>query len=137
MLCDSIGIDARPNNGTMRLPLKPVGLHNVTPVEEPADPVSAYSKDPVPGATQPTIGATVGVDPVDKKPTTATTTSSALSSGQPAASPTSSSVPVGGSDKNPLNKVANAANDFWNWLTDKVGEAWDKIKGNSGETTAP
>ena len=28
ILCDSIGIEPKPNNGTLRLPLKPVGLHS-------------------------------------------------------------------------------------------------------------
>ncbi|KAL2037147.1 hypothetical protein N7G274_010143 [Stereocaulon virgatum] len=27
ILCDSLGIEPKPNNGTLRLPLKPVGLH--------------------------------------------------------------------------------------------------------------
>jgi hypothetical protein len=36
-----MGIDPLPNNGTLRLPLKPVGLHsdeNTPPLERPADP---------------------------------------------------------------------------------------------------
>ncbi|KAK7425850.1 hypothetical protein QQZ08_007699 [Neonectria magnoliae] len=39
MLCDSVGIEPQPNNGTLRLPLKPIGLHKPeeTP-EEPTDP---------------------------------------------------------------------------------------------------
>lgn len=27
-MCDSLGIAPKPNNGTLRLPLKPVGLHS-------------------------------------------------------------------------------------------------------------
>lgn len=27
-MCDSIGIEPKPNNGTFRLPLKPIGLHS-------------------------------------------------------------------------------------------------------------
>lgn len=27
-MCDSLGIEAKPNNGTLRLPLKPIGLHS-------------------------------------------------------------------------------------------------------------
>ncbi|KAJ5581136.1 Type I phosphodiesterase/nucleotide pyrophosphatase/phosphate transferase [Penicillium hetheringtonii] len=41
ILCDSLGVDPVPNNGTLRLPLKPVGLHSdedTPPVETPADP---------------------------------------------------------------------------------------------------
>ena len=28
IICDSIGIEPKPNNGTLRLPLKPIGLHS-------------------------------------------------------------------------------------------------------------
>jgi len=31
ILCDSLGIEPKPNNGTLRLPLKPVGLHSDEP----------------------------------------------------------------------------------------------------------
>ena len=41
LVCDSLGITPVPNNGTLRLPLKPVGLHSdegVVPPEIPDDP---------------------------------------------------------------------------------------------------
>ncbi|CAG8941104.1 unnamed protein product [Penicillium salamii] len=41
ILCDSLGVDPLPSNGTLRLPLKPVGLHSdeTAPVlETPSDP---------------------------------------------------------------------------------------------------
>ncbi|KAL9137286.1 MAG: hypothetical protein Q9175_001512 [Cornicularia normoerica] len=31
IVCDSIGIEPKPNNGTLRLPLKPIGLHSDEP----------------------------------------------------------------------------------------------------------
>lgn len=172
MLCDSIGIEPRPNNGTLHLPLKPVGLHDAPPVE-PEDPVPAYTKEessstvqtktstkttkttkttPQPIPTQPTKAASVGVDPIDKKPTTKTAqatattsavvgvdpvkpttkTSSSSSSSTSPSQPSASSTP-GGDDKNPLNKVADAAGDLWDWITGKVGEVWGKIKGHGGD----
>lgn len=27
IICDSLGIEPKPNNGTLRLPLRPIGLH--------------------------------------------------------------------------------------------------------------
>lgn len=40
IVCDSVGIAPRPNNGTLRLPLKPVGTHKVAPPGEiPSDPI--------------------------------------------------------------------------------------------------
>ncbi|KAI0904488.1 alkaline-phosphatase-like protein [Ustulina deusta] len=47
ILCDSIGMNPVPNNGTLRLPLRVVGLHNDEMVlEQPEDPVpTSTSKD--------------------------------------------------------------------------------------------
>ncbi|KAI4616564.1 hypothetical protein J4E80_005838 [Alternaria sp. BMP 0032] len=49
IVCDSIGLNPAPNNGTLRLPLKPVGLHSDhdsvsgNEKETPEDPVSSYT----------------------------------------------------------------------------------------------
>lgn len=46
IICDSIGVQPAPNNGTLRLPLNPTGLHNdtdATPNETPLDPVETSS----------------------------------------------------------------------------------------------
>lgn len=48
IICDSVGIQPVPNNGTLRLPLKPVGLHSDPDAPKPSTPT-----DPVP-PTQPT-----------------------------------------------------------------------------------
>ena len=40
IICDSLGIEPKPNNGTLRLPLEPVGLHSDAPAsadDTPAD----------------------------------------------------------------------------------------------------
>lgn len=31
IVCDSLGIEPKPNNGTLRLPLQPIGLHSGQP----------------------------------------------------------------------------------------------------------
>lgn len=84
ILCDSIGMQAMPNNGTLHLPLKIVGLHDPeTVLEEPADPVkpetasTAETTSTVDVATEAMSilpvetssevaqpSATVGVDPI-------------------------------------------------------------------------
>ncbi|KAG2021415.1 hypothetical protein GB937_004752 [Aspergillus fischeri] len=55
LVCDSLGIDPLPNNGTMRLPLQPVGLHSdedAPIVDKPADPpISSASVSVVPSQT--------------------------------------------------------------------------------------
>lgn len=46
IICDSIGLTPSLNNGTLRLPLRPVGLHNDdedTVNETPNDPVGVHS----------------------------------------------------------------------------------------------
>lgn len=59
ILCDSLGIDPLPNNGTLRLPFKPAGLHsdeNAPAVEQPADPPAKVSTTAGPAPTpQPTL----------------------------------------------------------------------------------
>lgn len=60
ILCDSLGIDPLPNNGTLRLPLNPVGLHsdeNTPPPEHPPDPPQQDSNTGVkPEPTSPAAG---------------------------------------------------------------------------------
>ncbi|CAJ2504276.1 Uu.00g116700.m01.CDS01 [Anthostomella pinea] len=46
ILCDSVGMDPVPNNGTLRLPLKTVGVHDPETVyEEPEDPVPTSTSE--------------------------------------------------------------------------------------------
>jgi predicted AlkP superfamily pyrophosphatase or phosphodiesterase len=140
MLCDSIGIEPVANNGTLHLPLKPVGLHDAPPVE-PEDPVPAYTKEPssaVKTKTKATATATTTTVPqpipTQKTATTSTSTSSSGASSSLSSQPSSSPAPNGDKgDKNPLNKVADAAGDLWDWITGKIGDAWSKIKGHGGD----
>ncbi|KAJ5157697.1 pyrophosphatase/phosphodiesterase [Penicillium canariense] len=61
ILCDSLGIDPLPNNGTLRLPLKPVGLHSdehTPPLVRPSDPPESSTTTAGPsGPTPATTGA--------------------------------------------------------------------------------
>ena len=51
ILCDSIGIEPKPNNGTLRLPLKPVGLHSDLSDEDDSPEDFAADSDHSAGAT--------------------------------------------------------------------------------------
>ena len=82
IICDSLCLNPKPNNGTLRLPLKPVGLHSPeTAASEPSDPVDptattdpgtdAISISPIeassaadPNEVPPGF---VGVDPIDEE----------------------------------------------------------------------
>lgn len=47
IVCDSLGIDPIPNNGTLRLPLVPIGLHSDLPPTDDDSPIDLPS-DPTP-----------------------------------------------------------------------------------------
>ncbi|KAF2452471.1 alkaline-phosphatase-like protein [Lineolata rhizophorae] len=73
IICDSLGIAPHPNNGTLRLPLRPVGTHfddAAPPVEIPHDPVvsagppSVIPLPPKPEEAPPVVATTPLVNPI-------------------------------------------------------------------------
>lgn len=129
ILCDTVGLDPSPNNGTLRLPFKPVGLHEDMPaVEVPSDPVTSYTITPSTSPTPtpvPSPSKALGVDPVVTGDTS---------------SPIGVDPPSAEGDKDLLGSVEDSAKDIldwakdefgkaWTWTKDKAGEAWDKIQG--------
>lgn len=58
IICDSLGIKPHPNNGTLRLPLEPQGLHS----DEDA-PVADTPDDPVGGETPNPSTTAAGPEP--------------------------------------------------------------------------
>ncbi|KAI9781698.1 MAG: hypothetical protein M1816_002222 [Peltula sp. TS41687] len=69
IICDSLHLNPKPNNGTLRLPLKPVGLHsdnNTGAPETPYDPAASNSPEP---SSIPSLGKNpIGVDQPDAEP---------------------------------------------------------------------
>ncbi|KAB5546877.1 alkaline-phosphatase-like protein [Coniochaeta sp. 2T2.1] len=141
ILCDSVGLTPMANNGTLRLPLSPVGLHD--PDSEGAD--IETPPDPVEGSTY-TSSSGVGVD------YTPTSTGTSLSMEASSAPPSAESSPAAtGTEDNaasptdlppvevtPPDTIGDEDDDdenmsethsFWDWLTDKISGVWDKIKG--------
>ncbi|KAK1750233.1 alkaline-phosphatase-like protein [Echria macrotheca] len=115
ILCDSVGITPAPNNGTLRLPLKPVGLHS-NPVENPIDPPT---HTPSPSASDaPTSTKYIQVDPVPASSTTSST---------PSADPPK---PTNTNGDDSGEKKGSAVSNFWNWFTGKVDEWWGKVTGS-------
>lgn len=51
IVCDSLGIEPKPNNGTLRLPLKPIGLHSEKPISTPDLPAETSHIDIPPSET--------------------------------------------------------------------------------------
>ncbi|TLD07531.1 hypothetical protein PgNI_10753 [Pyricularia grisea] len=109
ILCDSVGLDPVPNNGTLRLPLKPIGLHSPeAPIPDAADPVTSST------AAQTAPTQSVGVDPIPE-PT-------------PTESPGSNNGGDDGKDGDGRPKTAKEKlEDLWRWFTGKVSKAWGKI----------
>ncbi|KAJ0164186.1 putative pyrophosphatase/phosphodiesterase [Colletotrichum tanaceti] len=134
ILCDSVGLIPEPNNGTIRLPLRPVGTHKSedTPAE-PEDPVPPYTTT----ASQTTASAQ----------STAAHTSTPEKSIQvdPTPQPSSTEAPTedkqGGDDgeesqgaeEDAVQKGKAAMIGIWDWVKDKFGKVWDKISGSKAD----
>ncbi|KAF4309774.1 Type I phosphodiesterase/nucleotide pyrophosphatase/phosphate transferase [Botryosphaeria dothidea] len=116
IICDSIGAEPAPNNGTLRLPLKPVGLHSdFEPEETPSDPpatttLAGHVLSSTPSVAASTASATAAVS--------ANPTGAGMEKVEP--------VPEGeegdvedGTDK----KEGDGEKSWWEWFTDKVNAA--------------
>lgn len=147
MLCDSVGMEPKPNNGTLRLPLKPVGLHDAeSAIEEPEDPETTASS---PAAV---ASAATAVSASTEQVATTTATDMAQN---PASTPPVGVDPVVPSLSKPLgvdpvetgpperphpNEDKEDTHHFksitelWDWLKDKAGHVWDKVSGGSGSS---
>ena len=61
-MCDSLGLKPKPNNGTLRLPLKPIGLHSDKPTstDDSVPDFPAEASEPNPTASS--VETSVSVD---------------------------------------------------------------------------
>ncbi|KAF9871527.1 type I phosphodiesterase/nucleotide pyrophosphatase [Colletotrichum karsti] len=129
ILCDSVGLIPKPNNGTLRLPLSPVGTHKSedTP-EEPQDPVPPYTTSQVATATSASQAAhssapasesvkTIQIDPPQPASTNAASDSAEESDG---------------ADQDAIEKGKETMVGIWDWITDKFDKIWGKITGDKG-----
>lgn len=163
MVCDSVGIDPVPNNGTLRLPLTTIGLHDdpgAVGLDTPADPpthtiststsISASPSTSTSTSTstkqEPTTNPIL-VNPVSTSsaepvaPTNAVGVDPPVPPPQPTQSPSDSSGDGGdnnqeGDDASPIDQVESSVKDFWDWFTGKVNGWWGKVTGHgkgSGE----
>ncbi|KAL2883943.1 hypothetical protein SGCOL_000581 [Colletotrichum sp. CLE4] len=133
ILCDSVGLIPEPNNGTLRLPLTTMGTHKSedTP-PEPEDPVPPYTTTqiPAPASTPPaeqsaTPDKSIQVDPVPQ-PTPSAPASNNDEKGD-------DDEESEGADEDAIHKGKEAMIGVWDWLKDKFGKVWDKIKGSKGD----
>ena len=147
MLCDSVGLTPAPNNGTLRLPLAPIGIHKPEDApEEPEDPPSS-SKEPA-RPTTPEKPTQPERPTVHQKPTQPERPTVPVTPLQPAtttvsfkkpAKPSKSAATSKGSDGKDEDSDSDSDSDddddgkdegIWDWFTHKVEKVWHKITGD-------
>ncbi|KAK6005085.1 hypothetical protein QM012_007864 [Aureobasidium pullulans] len=134
LVCDSVGIVPKPNNGTLRLPLKPIGLHESMPPKEipedlPEDGISSGSSDES-ISTSYTSTASTGASSYEAAETTSTLTQASRPTivTTDAATP---SRPVIHNDVSQEDEDQNGkdTNLWWDWVKGKLDGAKDWATG--------
>ena len=113
IICDSIGLTPAPNNGTLRLPLKPVGLHNDeedSTNETPSDPVGLHSLTSAPPSAA-TMSAVIS--------SLSSLAASTSGLGSASTSATASTPPA--TSSKPPHK------HWWDWFTDEAEKIEDWV----------
>ncbi|KAF2186835.1 Phosphodiest-domain-containing protein [Zopfia rhizophila CBS 207.26] len=114
IICDSIGIEPMPNNGTLRLPFRPVGLHT-----DPDTPPNHTPPDPV------ETSDFLGTSTMTSFSSLAASTSgledamSSIDSSTPITTPTSSAPPA----------ASSTSESWWEWLTHKADDVEEWVNG--------
>ncbi|KAG2167387.1 hypothetical protein VTO58DRAFT_100792 [Aureobasidium pullulans] len=126
LVCDSVGIVPKPNNGTLRLPLKPIGLHDSMPpteipedmpedVPEDVSSTSIESSETIPSAaaSSTTVTQVAASSTPASRPAIATTEAAAPSR------------PVIHDDVSPEDedKDGKDTNLWWDWVKGKLDGA--------------
>jgi len=119
-----------PNNGTLRLPLSPIGLHDDdegSAIETPPDPVeSPKATGSAAGSQSPNTALTM--EPSTISPTTSTAAAAATTESVVVDLSPMPTDAIGDEDDN--DEQMDDKHSFWDWLTDKIGGVWDKITGS-------
>lgn len=108
IICDSVGVQPVPNNGTLRLPLKPVGLHSDPDAPKPSTPA-----DPVP-SEQPDLTGIPDDEGGGKKEEIGEILDSDLAEGK-----------EGAMDSDSPDKIQPMT--WWQWVISKWKEAKEKL----------
>jgi hypothetical protein len=68
IVCDSLGLTPKPNNGTLRLPLNTIGLHDPatsTEEEDPPPPNASSSAIPSPASSDDEAVGIISISPIE------------------------------------------------------------------------
>ncbi|KAL7621378.1 hypothetical protein AAE478_008700 [Parahypoxylon ruwenzoriense] len=124
ILCDSVGMQAMPNNGTLHLPLKIVGLHDPeTVLEEPADPVPSETKETP-------VTSTTSVLPIETSPVAAKPSPTVVVD-PPAHEPEEQSPPPDDESEDDDDDDETGGSwweNAWDWVKDKFDSLIDAVK---------
>ncbi|KAL4874060.1 hypothetical protein BDV12DRAFT_181924 [Aspergillus spectabilis] len=123
ILCDSLGINPHPNNGTLRLPLKPSGLHS----DEEAPTLDNPSDPPVTQSQSQSQSQTAADTPPSTSSTAATpvASDSQSDSNPAAATPPSASSTGGVKPETESDDKADNDSSWWGSIWGKVEELGD------------
>jgi predicted AlkP superfamily pyrophosphatase or phosphodiesterase len=127
IIADSLGVDPQPNNGTLRLPLKPIGTHDKSPGK--ADGEESQDLDPYPVTSLTTSISATSTSP-------STQTSSSFNEPLPSESNNHT-----GQDKDSkphnggglLGSLLDGLKDAKNWFEHLWGKVKGTLKGDNGK----
>lgn len=132
LVCDSVGVAPKPNNGTLRLPLKPIGMHDSMP---PSDIPEDLPEDPPSSANSGELTSTVQASASTAASTEAAeTTSSLTQASRPTIVATDAPVPTrpvihDGMSQEDEDNSGKDTNLWWDWVMGKLDGAKDWATG--------
>lgn len=130
LLCDSLGMEPAPNNGTLRLPLKPIGTHKDEDTPEiPEDPVTTITPSTTSTSISPKTSSSSSTSTSIAPPDLPTTTSEA----PPLSRPTVPSNDNEDEEEDEEEEQKSTIGVWWEWVKDKVGEVIHTITGGGDD----
>ncbi|RYN20535.1 hypothetical protein AA0112_g10681 [Alternaria arborescens] len=143
IVCDTLGLEPAPNNGTLRLPLKPVGLHDDD--EDAPGNENHTPEDPVPAYTIPSSSSSSSSTDLASMDLNSLSSIAASASGMEDTSPSlhdpvvpARPTPADGSkdelknkegDKEASEGAEKEKESWWEWLTHKADGVKDWVDG--------
>ncbi|KAH9879383.1 hypothetical protein J1614_002823 [Plenodomus biglobosus] len=131
IICDSIGLTPAPNNGTLRLPLKPTGHHNDT-----TPSIHDTPEDPVPVSSSSSSSSLATMSPLLTTQSSMAASASGLNTTLPLPFPqdqetqTTAAVPSTTQDGAPAAETTTKAKGgLWDWIEHKAGELGQWVDG--------
>lgn len=124
-------MEPAPNNGTLRLPLKPIGTHKEEDTPEvPEDPVTTTAVVP---AQQPPTTSEKPAETTAPAPEPEGDDNKDNSNDQPTLEPPKENPgnDDGKDDDDDDDSIGGKIKVWWDWVVEKVGDVVDKIKGTS------